>query len=145
VNSLRDGAAYGGAMFSIEREYPGYIRVRATGRLSWRDYDRFEPDFAAELALRQAQDRRDGGQRTALLLDVRGWRGWTAGGLVRDIFFNLSNRNTFPRIGVVGDRPWHKWLTYAAKPVFTCPMRYFDAGREGEAVEWVSGFGKPTP
>jgi hypothetical protein len=42
------------------------------------------------------------------------------------------------RIAVVGDRPWHKWLTYAAKPIFNVPMRYFDAAREVEAVEWVS-------
>jgi hypothetical protein len=118
-------------MFSIDWENPSFIRVRADGRLSASDYDRFEPDFAAELARR--------GGYSPLLLDVRGWRGWTAGGFFRDLFFNLSNRDSFPRIAVLGDRPWHKWLTYAAKPVFVAPMRYFDAGREGEAAEWVAG------
>jgi hypothetical protein len=116
-------------MFSIDRENPAYVRVRASGRLSASDYDRFEPDFAAELARR--------GGRAPLLLDVRGWSGWTPGGLVRDLLFDLKHRRSFPRIAVVGDRPWHKWLTFAAKPVFACPMRYFDEALERQAVEWV--------
>jgi hypothetical protein len=116
--------------FSIDWGNPSFIGVRATGRLSWSDYDRFVPAFEAEYF------RRGG---PPLLLDVRGWRGWTIGGFVRDLFFNLSNRNSFSRIAVVGDRPWHKWLTVAAKPIFTAPMRYFDAARDTEAVEWVGG------
>ena len=113
-------------MFSIEWENPAYLRVRASGRLSWSDYDRFVPAFAAELARR--------GGRAPLLFDLRGWRGWTPGGFARDLFFNLSNRRSFLRIAVVGDHPWHKWLTYAAKPIFIAPMRYFDAAQEAEAV-----------
>jgi hypothetical protein len=116
-------------MFSIDRENPAYVRVHASGRLSASDYDRFEADFAAELARR--------GGRAPLFLDVRGWRGWTPGGLVRDLLFDLKHRRSFPRIAVVGDRPWHKWLTFAAKPVFACPMRYFDEALERQAVEWV--------
>jgi hypothetical protein len=113
----------------MDWENPAFLRIRATGRLSWRDYDRFVPAFEAECF-------RSGGP--PLLLDVRGWRGWTPGGFVRDLFFNLSNRNTFPRIAVVGDRPWHKWLTLAAKPIFTGRMSYFDAAVERQATEWVS-------
>jgi hypothetical protein len=48
-----------------------------------------------------------------------------------------------PRIAVVGDRTWHKWLTVAAKPIFTGPMRYFGAAREREAVEWLERFARP--
>jgi hypothetical protein len=90
-----------------------------------------EPALEAELARR--------GGRAPLLLDLTGWRGWTAGGLVRDIRFDLRHRKSFPRIAVIGDRPWHEWLTIAAKPVFSGEMRYFDAAREREAVEWVTG------
>ena len=36
-----------------------------------------------------------------------------------------------------GDRPWHGWLTIAAKPIFTGKMRYFDATQERDALEWV--------
>ncbi len=116
-------------MFSLNSSNPAYLRLHATGRLAQSDYEAIEPDFDVELARR--------GGRAPLLLDVRGWRGWTPGGLVRDLRFDLRHRRSFPRIAVVGDRPWHRWVTVAAKPVFTCPMRYFDAGREAEAVEWV--------
>jgi hypothetical protein len=115
-------------MFSIDTANGEYIRIHATGRLSARDYDAMEPALEAELA------RREG--RAPLLLDLTGWRGWTAGGLLRDIRFDLKHRSSFPRIAVLGDRAWHKWLTYAAKPVFSGEMRYFDAAREREAVEW---------
>jgi hypothetical protein len=53
---------------------------------------------------------------------------------------NACAPSSCPEIGV-GDRPWHKGLTYAAKPIFTAPMRYFDAARDAEAVDWVSGIG----
>lgn len=121
---------YCGAMFEIDWENPAYLCVRASGRLSWLDYDLFVPAFEAELGRR--------GNYAPLLLDVRGWRGWTPGGFARDLFFNLSNRHSFPRIAVIGDRPWHKWLTLAAKPIFIAPMRYFDGRDERAAVAWVS-------
>ena len=94
------------------------------------DYDVLEPAMAAAL------ERRGG--RAPLLLDLRGWRGWSAGGLLRDIRFDVRHRNSFPRIAVVGNRPWHKWLTLAAKPVFSGKMRYFDTAMAGEATEWAA-------
>jgi hypothetical protein len=118
-------------MFSIDTTNGKYVRIHASGRLGASDYDRLEPALEAELARR--------GGRARLLLDLTGWRGWTAGGLVRDLRFDVRHRNSFLRIAVVGDRAWHKWLTIAAKPVFSGAMRYFDAAREGEAAEWVRG------
>jgi hypothetical protein len=117
-------------MFSLDASSPDYLRLHAGGRLSASDYDSLEPAV-------QAQLKRRGG-RTRLLLDLSGWRGWTPGGLVRDLRFDLRHRKSFSRIAVVGDRAWHKWLTLAAKPVFSGQMRYFDAAEEGAAVEWVS-------
>jgi hypothetical protein len=118
-------------MFSLNSSNPAYLRVRASGRLGWRDYDELEPALEAELARR--------GGRAPLLLDLRGWRGWTPRGLLRDLRFDLRHRRSFPRIAVLGDRPWHRWVTVAAKPVFSGEMRYFDSAREAGAVEWVSG------
>jgi hypothetical protein len=115
--------------FSIDWGNPSFIGVRATGRLSWSDYTRFEQDFIRELVRR--------GGYSPLLLDVRGWRGWTAGGFIRDLMFNARHFSNFPRIAVIGDRPWHKWLTVAAKPIFIARMRYFDAAVERQAADWV--------
>ena len=115
-------------MFSIDVSNGNYVRIRATGRLSSSDYDSLEPAIEEELSRK--------GERAPLLLDLTGWRGWTARGLVRDLRFDLKHRNSFTRIAVLGDRAWHKWLTAAAKPVFSGPMRYFGE-RERQAVEWL--------
>jgi hypothetical protein len=52
--------------------------------------------------------------------------------------FDFRHRESHPRIAVVGDRPWHKWLTLAAKPIFSGEMRYFDAAMPGEAMQWAA-------
>jgi SpoIIAA-like len=116
-------------MFTIDSDNSRYIRVHAAGRLRARDYRSFEPAFEEALARR--------GGRAPLLLDLRGWRGWTPGGLFRDLRFDLRHRRSFPRIAVIGDRRWHEWLTYAAGPIFSGPMRYFDGAREREAIAWL--------
>ncbi|HWI76553.1 MAG TPA: STAS/SEC14 domain-containing protein [Sphingomicrobium sp.] len=115
-------------MFSLDVSNGDYLRIHASGRLTPRDYDALDPAVEAELA-------RWAG-RAPLLLDLQGWRGWSAGGLLRDLRFDFRHRNSFPRIAVVGDRPWHKWLTLAAKPLFSGEIRYFQ--QEREAVEWVT-------
>jgi hypothetical protein len=117
-------------MFSIDTANGKTIRIHATGRLRPSDYDSLEPALEEELARRRGQ--------APLLLDLRRWRGWTVDGLVRDIRFDLRHRKSFPRIAVIGDRAWHKWLTTAAKPVFTGEMRYFDAAQEGQALTWLA-------
>ena len=120
-------------MFILDRNNPAYLRISATGRLGASDYDKLETALEAELARR--------GGRAPLLLDLKGWRGWSIGGLLRDLRFDLRHRRSFPRIAVVGDRRWHQLLTRAAKPIFSGPMRYFDAAREGDAAAWVSESG----
>jgi hypothetical protein len=118
-------------MFATDWKNLGYLRLRATGRLTAADYDRMEPALEAELARR--------GGRAPLLLDLRRWRGWTIGGFLRDLRFNLRHRNSFPRIAVVGGRRWHRWVTITGTPLFSGEMRYFGAEREREAAEWVHG------
>ena len=120
-----------------------YIRIRASGRLGASHYDRFEPEFDAELKRRKvdAQPVRGTGEHPApalpLLLDMRDLRGWTPGGFYRDLRWDLRNRRTFAKIAVIGDRSWHRWITLAGKPLFHAPMRYFDASQEAEAERWL--------
>lgn len=117
-------------MFSIDQANRKYLRIRATGRLTPHDYDMLEPAVEEALASR--------GGRAPLLLDLRGWHGWTTAGLLRDLRFDLKHRNSFPRIAVIGDRAWHRWLAHAAMPLFSGEMRYFGVG-DREAADWVSG------
>jgi hypothetical protein len=105
-----------------------FIRVRASGRLSATDYDWFEPEFAAELRKRKVP-------RPSLLLDIRDFRGWTPAGFIRDLRWDFANRRTFSRIAVIGDRPWHRWITLGGRPLFAAPMHYFTSPEA--AVAWL--------
>jgi hypothetical protein len=105
-----------------------HIRIRASGRLSAGDYDRFEREFAAQLERRKVP-------RPSLLLDIRVFRGWTPGGFIRDLRWDFRNRRTFSRIAVIGDRRWHRWITLAGKPLFRAPMKYFTS--DAEAEHWL--------
>ena len=115
--------------FALDASNPDYVRAHATGQLTPADYDVFEPSLIAEI------ERRGG--KAPFLLDIRGWRGWTVRGFVRDLIFDLRHRRSSTRIAAVGNRRWHRWLTWAAKPIFPAPMLYFDGAQEAEAVEWT--------
>ncbi len=115
-------------MLSIDASESAFICVRAEGILRWSDYAEFEPSLQAELGRRTKPLR--------LLMDLRGFRRWTAAGLIRDILFDLRHRASFSRIAVLGDARWHAWLTYLAIPVFRAKLRFFEA-EEKSAKRWL--------
>jgi hypothetical protein len=112
-------------MLTLVPSSAAYLRIRASGRLGTADYRGFEPAFAAELAHRNTP--------MPLLLDLRGFRGWTPAAFLRDLRWDLRNRRAFSKIAVVGDRSWHRWITAAGAPLFRAPMRYFRSVEEAEA------------
>ena len=95
-------------MLTLVPSPAAYLRIRASGRLAVADYRRFDPKFAAELERRKAP--------IPLLLDMRGFRGWTPRGFLRDLAWDLRNRRTFSKIAVIGDAPWHRWITAIGAP-----------------------------
>ena len=119
-------------MLAVEPSPAPFIRICASGRLTAAEYRRFEPAFAAELERRQMP-------RALLLLDMRGFEGWTVGGFLRDLAWDLKNRRTFSRIAVVGDRRWHRWITAAGAPLFRAPMQYFRTAEA--AIDWLGTAG----
>ena len=118
-------------MLTLVPSPAAFIRIRASGRLGMDNYRRFEPEFAAEL------ERRD--VPIPLLLDMRGFRGWTPAGLLRDLAWDLRNRRTFSRIAVIGDRRWHGWITAVGAPLFRGAVKFFRAGEQSQAQDWLAG------
>lgn len=116
-------------MLRIERTNGPYISIRASGWVRARDYARFESRFSEEIGRWH--------RPVPLLLDMRGFRGWTPGGLVRDIIWDVRNRSTFSKIAVIGDAIWHRWITAAGAPLFHARLKFFDAAEEHSALTWL--------
>lgn len=119
-------------MLTLAPSPAAFVRVRASGRLTAADYRAFEPAFAAELERRAPP--------VPLLLDLRGFRGWTPAGLLRDLRWDLRHRRAFSRIAVLGDARRHRWLTAAGAPLFRAPLKYFRAGDRHLAQAWLAEF-----
>lgn len=117
-------------MLSVEAAPGKFLRIGAEGILRAEDYTAFERRFGEVLRTLQSP--------APLLLDLTRFKGWTAAGLMRDVRFDLRHRNSFCRIAVLGVRPWHRWITYAATPVFAAPLRYFDVADEADARAWLA-------
>jgi hypothetical protein len=118
-------------MLVIEGSTENFIRIRAIGLLGAPDYRRFEPEFESELKRRKVP--------VLLLLDMRGFRGWTAAGFVHDLLWDIRNRNSFSKIAVVGNAVWHRWITILGMPLFRAPMKFFRAAGEKRARVWLEG------
>ena len=105
------------------------LRIYAVGKLTAADYRNFEPEFERALARTI--------QPAPLLLDLRGFRGWTVGGLLRDIIFDVRHRTSFSRLAVIGDKKWHSWIIYAGIPVFRARLKFFKPSDEELALHWL--------
>ena len=114
-------------MLAVEADDRRLLRIRATGLLRASDYRRFAPEFARVMQRRT--------RPVPLLLDMRGFRGWTPAAFVRDIIWDIRNRNSFSRIAVIGDARWHEWSTYAGMLLFRAKLRFFRSSEE--AKQWL--------
>lgn len=123
-------------MLSMERSTSPYVRIRANGLLGADDYHHFEIEFANEL--------RHWVPPIPLLLDMRGFRGWTPPGFVRDLMWDLRNRKTFSKIAIVGDASWHKWITTAGTLLFRGQLNYFPAIDARLADYWLRNAARGT-
>jgi hypothetical protein len=118
-----------GPMLLVEPSPAPFTRIRASGWLGAADYRRFEPEFAAALARRTPP--------VPLLLDLRGFRGWTPAGFLRDLRWDVRHRRTFSKIAVIGNKGWHRWITAAGAPLFRARMKFFGSAEEWRAVKWL--------
>ena len=114
-------------MLAVEGGDRRFIGIRAAGLLRASDYRRFGQEFARVMQRRT--------RPVPLLLDMRGFHGWTPAAFVRDILWDIRNRNSFSRIAVVGDARWHEWSTYAGILLFRAKLRFFRSSEE--AKQWL--------
>jgi len=104
------------------------VEIKATGRLTKEDYERFVPEM--ERLVQQHGKIR-------VLFEMHDFHGWTAGALWQDLKFDLKHFRDIERLALVGERKWEKGMATFCKPFTTAEIRYFDQSQVEEARTWL--------
>jgi MFS superfamily sulfate permease-like transporter len=116
-------------MLTIGTEDPAIVVIRASGRLTKVDYERFVPEFE-----QLAQARRP----LRMLITLDDFHGWDLPGLWEELKFDTTHQKDMGRVAIVGAKAWQEWGTRLSKPFFKAEMRYFDRDQSTHARAWLT-------
>jgi hypothetical protein len=116
-------------MLTMETDDSGIVLIRASGRLSKADYDRFVREFE-RIARARGPVR--------MLIQLEDFHGWDLPALWEDLKFDTTHQNDMGRVAIVGDKAWQEWGTRLSKPFFKAEMRYFDHDKAADARAWLT-------
>lgn len=116
-------------MLTMETETTGIVAIKASGKLSKSDYDRFVPEF--ERIARTSRPLR-------ILIELDDFRGWELPALWEELKFDTTHQSDMGRVAVVGEKAWQEWGTQLSKPFFKAEMRYFDHDHAADARAWLA-------
>jgi len=98
------------------------------GQLRKEDYELFVP---------QLEGFMKGGAKIRLVVELRDFKGWTAGALWEDTKFAARHFGDIERLAVVGDAGWEKGMTAFIKPFTAANVKYFDRKETERAHAWI--------
>ncbi len=104
------------------------LNVKASGKLSKGDYERFVPE--TERLIRKCGKIR-------ILFEMHDFHGWEVGALWEDIKFDLKHFKDIERLAMVGEKAWERGMAVFCKPFTTAKIRYFDRSQAAEARAWI--------
>ena len=114
----------------VDEEVHGKVmEVDLHGKLGREDYERFVPE--TERMIREHG-------KVRILVRMHDFHGWDTGALWADIKWNAKHFNHIERLGVVGEKTWHKWMTGFCKPFTTAQVRYFTHEQLDAARAWLN-------
>lgn len=109
-------------------EHAALLHVRASGKLTHADYEKFVPAVDSLIAERR---------RARILFEMEDFHGWTAGALWDDISFGFKHLNGIERIAIVGEKSWEHGLAMFCKPFVRARIRYFRREELDTARAWL--------
>jgi hypothetical protein len=116
-------------MLTLNEEAGGKIlKVKASGKLTKEDYQRFVPDVERLI--------KDHG-KIRILLEMHDFHGWEVSALWEDIKFDLKHFGDIERLAMVGDSKWEKGMAAFCKPFTKAKIQYFDSSKADEARAWI--------
>ena len=92
-------------------------------------------DYAAFVPL--IEDRIERGSPVRLLVELKDFKGWTAGAMWEDTKFAARHFEKVERLAVVGESHWEEGAVAFVKPFSAAEMRYFDTGAADRARRWI--------
>ncbi len=113
----------------IESAEAQLLEVQASGKLSKEDYEHFEPAVSGLIGT---------SGKIKILFVMRDFHGWDLGAVWEDIKFATKHCRDIDKIAMVGENAWEKWMATICKPFTMSSIKYFDAGEEGAAREWLA-------
>ena len=112
----------------IENVEAKLLEVRASGKLSADDYEKLEPGVDNLI---------ENSGKIKILFIMRDFHGWEIGAVWEDIKFATKHCRDIERVAMVGEKTWEKWMATICKPFTMSSIKYFDAGEDEAAREWL--------
>lgn len=102
--------------------------VKVSGKLYKEDYEELEPivDKLIELG------------KIRILFVMHDFHGWDLGAIWEDTKFATKHCRDIEKIAMVGEKTWEKWMAAICKPFTMSKVKYFDAGEEETARQWLA-------
>jgi hypothetical protein len=104
------------------------LEVKASGKLAKQDYENFEPAVSGLI---------ESVGKIKILFVMHDFHGWDLGAVWEDIKFATKHYRDIEKIAMVGEHAWEKWMATICKPFTMSSIKYFDAGEEGAARDWL--------
>jgi len=105
------------------------IAVRASGKLSHEDYQKFIPVLEKQI---------EEFDKVTLLFEFDNFTGWDLKAAKDDFKFGMKHLADFERIAMVGDKAWEHWMAFIAKPfLISGEVRYFNRENLQDAWDWL--------
>ena len=112
----------------IEDAAEKLLTVRASGKLSADDYETLEPGV---------ENLIESCGQIKILFVMHDFHGWEMGAVWEEIKFATKHCRDIEKVAMVGENTWEKWMAAICKPFTMSTIKYFDAGQEDAAREWL--------
>jgi hypothetical protein len=105
------------------------LEVKVSGKLAAEDYEILEPGVDKLI---------DDAGKIKILFVMHDFHGWDVGAVWEDIKFATKHCRDIEKVAMVGENTWEKWMAVICKPFTMSSIKYFDAGEDQAAREWLA-------
>jgi hypothetical protein len=112
----------------VENTETKMLELKASGKLTADDYETLEPGVEKLI---------ESSGKIKILFIMDDFHGWDLGAVWEDIKFATKHCRDIERIAMVGENAWEKWMATICKPFTMSSIKYFDAGEDEAAREWL--------